>query len=538
MRPDERVRRAGRSGGGSGHTPEVRLAGITRAFGDAVANDRVDLCLRPGTIHALVGENGAGKSTLMRILYGLLQPDAGRIQVDGRDRPMTSPAVALASGIGMIHQHFMLVPVMTVLENIVLGTPGARSLRPLPRGGRARELEALFARYGFELAPHERIDRLGVGGRQRVEIARLLYRGARVLICDEPTAVLAPPEVRAFLDILRRFRAEGRSVVLVTHKLSEVLEVADEVTVLRHGRVVGAARRGEFDRDRLVQWIMGEAQATVRGSLGAEAPAVASAQAPLLEARGLSLRDAEGRLLLDRVDLTVGPGEIVGVAGVAGNGQSELAEILSGRAPATAGELVLEGCAYGPGRPVPAAARPALIAEDRTQQGLIAAFRLWENLLLGCTGELSWMRAGWYGHGAARAWARPLLERYGVRPPAPDLRAAALSGGNQQKLLCAREMSRGRRLLIACQPTRGIDLTSTAFLHGRLRDYAAGGAGVVLISTDLEEVLALAGRTAVIYRGRLGPAHARGRADRERIGREMVGLAGGERADAKVDADA
>lgn len=507
-------------------TVEIRLEHISRRFGAELANDGVDFLLKPGTVHALVGENGAGKSTLMRVLYGLLRPHAGRILLDDQPAEIPNPAVALSRGIGMIHQHFMLVPVMTVLENIVLGTPNARGLGTLPRAGLAVELAELFARYRFDLDPLARIDQLSVGGRQRVEIARLLYRGARVLICDEPTAVLAPPEVAAFFDILRRFRDEGRSIVLVTHKLSEVLEIADEVTVLRRGRVVGHAPRAEVDRDLLVRWIVGE-----RGERGSKPASVRAERvradvppAAVMEAQGLTVRDADGRRRVDRVSFSLARGEILGIAGVAGNGQSELAEAVSGRLRFTGGRLKLGDRSFAPNERIPLSARPAFIPEDRCSQGLIPEFRLWENLLLGRLDEADFMRPGWYSHASARLWAQPLLAEYRVEPERTELGAQALSGGNQQKLLCAREMSRGKPILVACQPTRGIDLGSTAFLHEILRDFCRGGGAVLLISTDLEEVFSLADRVAVIYRGQLGPPHPTAEVGLEQIGREMVGL--------------
>jgi general nucleoside transport system ATP-binding protein len=520
---------------GAARAPEVRLERITKRFGPTLANDAASVRFEPGTIHALVGENGAGKSTLMRILYGLLHPDSGRILIDGIEVPIASPAHALARGIGMIHQHFMLVPAMTVLENIALGAEGMRGLKPIPRGKLARGLSALFGQYGFDIDPQARVDSLGVGERQRVEIGRLLFRGARLLICDEPTAVLAPPEVRAFLAILRRFRDEGRTVVFITHKLAEVLEVADRVSVLRGGRVVGEMVRAELDRDALVRMIMGEgapAEAPVAAPVPIRAaPSLLAARAenrgegPVLEARDLTVRGEGGRALLERVTCELCPGEILGVAGVSGNGQGELSAVLAGRMRFDEGTLRLGGCHYAAGELPEPWQRPALIPEDRTSQGLIGEFRLWENLLLGRTEEAPFLRRGWYAHRAARAWARPQLKRFRVTPGDETLAADALSGGNQQKLLCARELLRGRGLLVANQPTRGIDITSTAFVHATLRDFRAAGGSVVLISADLDEILALSDRVAVIYRGHLGPASPRAGLDLEAVGRAMVGIA-------------
>ena len=501
--------------------PAIRLEGIWRRFGAAVANAGVDLTLSPASIHALVGENGAGKSTLMRLLYGLLRPDAGRILIDEQPIEIRSPAEALRRGIGMIHQHFMLVPPMTVLENIVLGYPGLRGMRALPRRELSGRMAKLFAAYEFGLDPEAKVEALGVGERQRVEIARLLFHGARVLICDEPTAVLAPPEVESLFRILRRFREEGRTVVFITHKLPEVIEIADRVTVLRRGHVVGEAERGAFDRERLVRWIVGENP--VRDTPLAEVVRAAGEPQIVLEARGVGVRIAPRREALCEVDLALRRGEIFGIAGVQGNGQRELAEVVAGRRVFTSGEIVVRGARVAAGERMPEALRPAMIPEDRISEGLIPGMPLWENLLLGHRRERGLVRHGWYAHRAVRAWARPMLERFRVQPAETDLVPEALSGGNQQKLLCARELSRTSGLLVACQPTRGVDHASTAFLHGLLRDWRAQGGTVLLLSADLDEILALSDRIGVLYRGRLSAPVPRAEAAVEPLGRAMVG---------------
>jgi len=503
-----------------GRAPAIRLDGIWRRFGASVANAGVDLTLVPSSIHALVGENGAGKSTLMRILYGLLRPEAGRIWIDEQPAQISSPAEALRRGIGMIHQHFMLVPPMTVLENIALGYPGLRGLRWLPRAELSTRAFHLFREYGFDLDPHVKVEALGVGERQRVEIARLLFHGARVLICDEPTAVLAPPEVETLFRILRRFREEGRTVVFITHKLAEVLEIADRVTVLRRGRVVGEAERGAFDRQRLVHWIMGD-ESPVTAPRGAKPREVR--REVVLEARGVRVRTAQGREALSGIDFTLSRGEILGIAGVQGNGQRELAEVVSGRRAFHAGEIVRGGRRVPAGSRLPDELRPALIPEDRSTEGLIPGLSLWENLLLAHRRGTGFARGAWYSHHAARRWARPLLERFRVQPADPDLTPEALSGGNQQKLLCARELSREPGLLIAAQPTRGIDLASTAFLHDLLREWRARGGSVLLISADLDEILALADSVSVLYRGRLTAPVPRASVGVDALGRAMAG---------------
>jgi len=540
--------------------PHVALEGVTRRFGATLANDAVDLTLLPGSIHALVGENGAGKSTLMRVLYGLIRPDAGRILIDGRVVAIASPAVALRHGIGMIHQHFMLVPRMSVLENIALGGEGLRGLRPLPRSRLVAALARLSDAYGFDLDPHACVETLGIGERQRVEIARLLFHGARLLVCDEPTAVLAPPEVEALFRVFRRFREEGRSVVFITHKLAEVLEMADRVTVLRKGRVVGESARGEFDRARLVRWIVGEEERPARAARGPAAGAgVASAApaptgaaepavgrgagspggptvsgrsptaretsgSPAVSVDGLTVLGSSGRPALVDATFELRPGEILGIAGVQGNGQRELAEALAGRRLFARGTIRIAGRSIAAGRPMPADVRPAFVPEDRHDEGLLPGMPLWENLLLTHLDDAAVVHRGWYRHGEARRWALPLLTRFRVDPVDPQAVPEALSGGNQQKLLCARELSRRRDVLVAAQPTRGVDLASTDFLHGVLRRFRDEGGSVLLVSADLDEILALSDRVAVLYRGRLSPPQQRDALDLARLGRAMMGL--------------
>jgi len=510
--------------------PEVRLTGITRSFGPMIANDSIDLHLKPASIHALVGENGAGKSTLMRILFGLLKPDSGQIQIDGKPVVIESPAHALAHGIGMIHQHFMLVQPMTVLENIALGSDSHTGLSAIPRRALTAELRKLFADYQFELDPEEKVENLSVGGQQRVEISRLLFRGARLLICDEPTAVLAPPEVDAFFKILTRFRDEGRTVVFITHKLAEVLAIADEVTVLRHGRVIGNADRSSLSKGQLVEWIMGDTSETPADDKSPDAESTAKptrqnqTEDVILSVDSLSAVDSNGRLALDALSLQLRAGEIIGIAGVAGNGQKELSEVISGRRGFKSGTLKILDHLYRPGDSMRHSNRPALIPEDRSHEGLISDFSLWENLLLSHAAELQFIKPWWFSHRQVKQWAMPVLKQFRVEPPNPQHVSGALSGGNQQKVLCAREMTIGRRILIACQPTRGIDIASTEFLHQMLRDYAISGGGVILISADLDEILSLSDRVGTIYRGRLGQLKPTGELDLATIGRSMVGL--------------
>ena len=542
---DRPVRAAARAKEGARPTeglraPRVDLEGITRRFGATLANDRVNLTLEPGAIHALVGENGAGKSTLMRILYGLLPPHAGRIRIDGVETRIGSPAAALRLGIGMIHQHFMLVPRMSVLENIVLGYPGQRGLGPIDRRAVGERILQLSQAYALALEPDACVETLGVGERQRVEIARLLFHGARLLICDEPTAVLAPPEVASFFDILARFRAEGRLVVLITHKLAEVLEIADRVTVLRRGRVAGELARKDFDRDLLIEWIVGgkglegaarreagarpEEQAKPDASAEPEAPSKPVERPPALAVNGMRVETRPGSAALDGVTFTLHAGEILGIAGVQGNGQKELAEAISGRRLFQAGRIVMGKTAVAAGERMPLAVRPAFVPEDRHSEGLISGLPAWENLLIGHLRDAPFLGRMGYRHADARSWARPLLERFRVQPADPDAPPESLSGGNQQKLLCARELSRSTAVVVAAQPTRGVDLGSTRFLHRLLREARDAGAAVLLISADLDEILSLADRIAVLYRGRMTPPVPRSEVDLAAIGNAMMGL--------------
>jgi simple sugar transport system ATP-binding protein len=449
-------------------------------------------------VHAVLGENGAGKTTLLSALAGLVSPDAGEIVVDGTSERFSSPRSAWQRGIGMVHQHFALVDRMSVLENLALGRRRGGGFR-LALDEVRRAAEELGGRVGLRVPLDAPVETLGVGDRQRAEILKVLLRDPGVLVLDEPTAVLAPAEVEGLLELLRRLAREGRAVLLVAHKLDEVLAVADRVTVLRGGRTVLEAPRSEVDAERLAVAMVGRSPAAppARAAPAAEHPVVA-------RLRALSVETRDGRDRLDGVDVEVRAGEIVGVAGVEGNGQRELALVLSGRRRPDRGEVMLpEDIAF--------------IPQDRRREGLVVPFSVAENLALGMHDDASVRRGPLLRWPRIRDRARSAIEEFSIRVPGPRTAVAALSGGNQQRVVVARELSGRPRLIVAENPTRGLDVAGAAFVHRTLRERASGerAAGVVVISTDLDEILALADRVAVLVRGRLVPVPD---AERSRLG--------------------
>jgi simple sugar transport system ATP-binding protein len=479
-------------------TPAVSLRGITRRFGPCLAVDDVSLDLAPGEIHALVGENGAGKTTLMRVLYGLLKPDAGTIALDGRPVSIASPAQAMRLGLGMVHQHFMLVDTLTVAENVTLAREPAGRLGVLRRAEAERAVAALAERLRLPVDPRAPVRSLSVGAQQRVEILKALHHGARVLILDEPTAVLTPHEVDELFGVLRALQAEGTTLVLITHKLGEVKALAERVTVMRAGRVVGGGAVADLSVGDIAALMVGRPIAWP-GERSPRAPGAA-----LLEVRGLQVRDDRGLPAVRGVSFEVRAGEIVGLAGVEGNGQHELAECLAGLRPPAAGTVAIAGRRVS-GRSAREHHRAGLahIPSDRLRRGLVPAMTLAENLALGLQRDPAIGRGPLLPPRALESRARPLLDEYDVRPPDPRARALALSGGNQQKLIAARELSRGARVVLAAHPTRGVDLGAVAFLHRRLLEERDAGRAVLLVSSELGEILSLCDRVLVMYEGRV-----------------------------------
>jgi general nucleoside transport system ATP-binding protein len=476
----------------------LELRGITKRFGRIVANDGVDFDLRAGEVHALLGENGAGKSTLMSILYGLYRPDEGEVLVDGRPVTIDSPAAAIGLGIGMVHQHFMLVPVMTVAENIVLAE------EPVRRGGlidvraasaRVRELSD---RFGLAVNPDAVIEDTSVGQQQRVEILKALYREAKILVLDEPTAVLTAQETQDLFGVLRSLRDDGKAIVFITHKLGEVLDIADRVTVLRRGRKVDTVATEGATEESLARLMVG------RDVLLRVDKPPAQRRDPVLEVKDLHVRDDRGLPAVQGVDLTVHAGEIVALAGVDGNGQSELVEAVTGLRTPDDGTILVEGRDRSK-----ASARDMVeagvshIAEDRHRRGLVLNFNLAENLALReyRTPELS--KHGWLSPRRMASRARSLIREFDVRGGDADTPASALSGGNQQKCVIAREIACNPRVLVAAQPTRGLDVGAIEFVHRRLVTERDAGRGILLVSLESEEVRSLADRILVICEGRI-----------------------------------
>lgn len=483
------------SGGGNeaGHSgvPLVTLEKVTKSFPGVVANDSVDLTLKEGEIHALIGENGAGKSTLMHVLYGLYPPTAGRILVRGKEVKIGSPRAAIAHGIGMVHQHFVLVDRFTVAENIILGEEGG-PLIDLEAAG--QKLAELARSYGLGIDPKTRVEDLSVGAEQRVEILKALYRGVDILILDEPTAVLTPSETKELFENLRRLTGSGKTVVFISHKLDEVLDIADRITVLRRGKVVGETAPGATTKQQLAEMMVGR---PVLFQL--DKPDAAPGE-PILELKNLS---CEGKL--HDIDLTVHAGEILGVAGVEGNGQGELAEVVIGLRKPSAGAILLGGDNIG-GRSVAECRRHgvAFVPEDRHERGLVLDMTLWENSVLGHQGEREYTgRSGLLVIRKIKELATTLIERFDVRARGVNVTAQTLSGGNQQKLVLARELQGDPRLLVAAQPSRGLDVGAIEFVWKQLLEQKAQGRGVLLISAELDEIYELADRIVTLYEGRI-----------------------------------
>jgi general nucleoside transport system ATP-binding protein len=497
---------------------KVELRGITKRFPGVVACDGVDLSVESGEVHALLGENGAGKSTLMNILFGLYRPDEGEILLDGEPLTARSPADAIAAGVGMVHQHFMLVPVFTVAENVMLGVEPAGALGRLDRAEARRRVVELSDRYGLAVDPDATVEDLAVGVQQRVEILKALYRDARCLILDEPTAVLTPTEIAELMAIIRQLAEGGRSIIFISHKLREVTSVADRITVLRGGRVVGHTTPAEADEQALATMMVGHQVQLVVDKEPAEPGE------PVLRVSDLFVTDDRRQPVVDGVSFDVRAGEIVAVAGVQGNGQTELVEAICGMRRPEAGTVSLDGDdVTGEGPDHLFAAGLAHVPEDRQRDGLIASFSVSSNMVLNQVRKAPFARGLRLDRRAVRRHAVRLVEEFDVRTPSVEAAASTLSGGNQQKVIIAREFFHADKLLVLSQPTRGLDVGSIQYIHRQVVRLRDAGIAVLLISSELDEVLALADRIAVIYRGRIVGVVDRADANRERIGLLMAG---------------
>ena len=501
-------------------SPAIEMRGITKRFGETVANDAVDFVALAGEVHALVGENGAGKSTLMSILAGLYQPDSGILRIDGQDVHLRSPRDAIAHGIGMVYQQFMLVDSFTVAENVLLGQ--ADGGFALDTARIERELIELSRRYRLDVDPRAHVWQLSVGEQQRVEIIRLLHRGARTLVLDEPTAVLTPGEADELIRTLRAFAAEGFRIVFISHKLDEVLAVADRITVLRSGRTVGTMPARETDRRELARLMVGrELASTLLRDEAAEEHRLGES---VLEVRDLRADNDKGLSALDGVDLDVHAGETLGIAGVAGNGQRELAEVITGLRPATGGSVRIAGRDLTNRSPrAIARAGVAHIPEDRLGTGLVGDLALSDNAIVRTYGERPIAHGPFLAGRAIARFADRLIGDYDVKAPDRGTKLRDLSGGNQQKLLLARELAGEPKLIVAVHPTRGVDVGATEAIHAALRAQRQRGAAALLIAEDLGELLALSDRIIVLYEGKvMGVVDAR-EADLETLGLMMAG---------------
>jgi simple sugar transport system ATP-binding protein len=499
--------------------PVLEARGITKVFPGVIANEDVNLTLYQGEILALLGENGAGKSTLMNVIYGLYQPTEGEIWVKGKPVKMSNPNDAIQSGIGMVHQHFQLVPVMTVAENVMLGSESVRNGLLDTRTVAARITE-LSRRYHLDVDPYAIVEDLPVGMRQRVEIVKTLYRNADILILDEPTAVLTPQEIEGLFEVMMLLKSQGKSIIFITHKLKEVLRVADRIAVLRGGRVVGEADPKSATQESLAAMMVGrEVMLTVEKEAATPGPTV-------LELQQVSARDDLGHQALSQVSLQVRAGEIMGVAGVQGNGQTELVEVITGLRSAQSGQIAIGGqnMTNASPRQITEAGRSCHVPEDRHTYGMVDSYDITHNLVLN-TYYLPPFATGWtIQEIACENHAKKLIEEYDVRTPSIHTLAGNLSGGNQQKMVVAREFSRDVKLLIAAQPTRGIDVGSIEFIHKQIVAKRDQGVAVLVVSSELDEIMALADHIAVMYKGEIVAVVARAEATREGLGLLMAGV--------------
>ncbi|MBN2548272.1 MAG: ABC transporter ATP-binding protein [Anaerolineales bacterium] len=500
-------------------TPVLELRGITKRFPGVLANDHIDLTLEPGEIHALLGENGAGKTTLMNILYGLYKQDEGEIVVRGKPIQVASPNDAIQAGIGMVHQHFMLIPVFTVTENVMLGYEDVRMGDFLDRQSAAAKIRQISELYKLEVNPDDYIRDLPVGVQQRVEIIKLLYRSADILILDEPTAVLTPQEADELFKIMHSLVSQGKSIIFITHKLREVMDVADCITVIRRGKVIGTTTPAEANQVKLAEMMVGRA---VQLELDKKPPNVGE---PVLQVQNLMVLGERGQVAVNDVSFDVRAGEVLGVAGVQGNGQTELVEALTGMRPSFSGKVSLLGADITRATPRQVTERQAAhVPEDRQRDGLVLAFPITDNLVLNTYYQPPFTKNAVLQEEAIYRNAEKLIQEFDIRAPGALVPAGSLSGGNQQKVIVAREFSRPIRLLVASQPTRGLDVGSVEYIHNRMLEKRDQGCAVLLVSSELDEIMELSDRIAVMYRGKIIAILPAEQATKEEVGLIMAGI--------------
>jgi simple sugar transport system ATP-binding protein len=499
--------------------PVLELRGITKRFPGVLANDHIDLTLEEGEIHALLGENGAGKTTLMNILYGLYQPDEGEIWVRGKQIQVYSPSDAIAAGIGMVHQHFMLVPVFTVTENVMLGDEDVRAGGILDRKVAASKISQISDQYNLQVDPNAYIEDLPVGVQQRVEIIKLLYREADILILDEPSAVLTPQEVVELIKIMRSLVDKGKSIIFITHKLKEVLEIADKITVIRRGKVIGATTPQEADQNQLAEMMVGR---QVKLDVDKE-PSQPGQR--VLEVKDLMVLDDNHKLAVDGISFEVMEGEVLGIAGVQGNGQTELVEAITGLRAPLAGKILITDQDLTNGTPRKITEQGvAHVPEDRQKDGLVLPFPVADNLVLNTYYQEPFSKGVVLRADKILENANRLIKDFDIRTPGAMTAAGALSGGNQQKVIVAREFSRPIKLLIAAQPTRGLDVGSIEYIHRRIIEKRDQGTAILLVSTELDEIMGLSDRIAVMYRGKIIDVLSAGTITKEKVGLLMAGI--------------
>ena len=500
-------------------SPMLEMRGITKRFPGVLANDSVDLRVEAGTVHTLLGENGAGKSTLMKILFGLYQPDEGSILIDGEEVAITSPADAIARHIGMIHQHFMLVPTLTVAENVALGIKSTRGLRTdLDRV--SERVRAISDQYDLHVDPSVEVWKLAVGERQRVEIIKALYRDARLLVLDEPTAVLTPQEVEELFAILQQMKRDQKGLVFISHKLREVMAISDEITVLRNGKVTGHTTPDQTDRQGLADMMVGR-----EVLLAPDRPPVTAGETRL-EIRGLTVMSDRGTVAVDHLDLDVRSGEILGIAGVSGNGQRELAEAIVGLRDAAPGSSILVNGLEAVGAETKRIRQAGLayVPEERMKDGAIGEFTVSENIMLVDHADPRFVHRGLLRRAEIRERSATLVEDFAVKTPSLETTTSSLSGGNIQKVILARELATEPTVLIAAQPTRGVDIGAAEYIHARLIEQRGEGTAAVVVSEDLDELLGLADRIAVMFDGRIMDIVDIEDATREGLGLLMAGI--------------